>query len=115
MAKYNFALPLQNTFDAMVSVVDSTVGNVTAALKESGLWGNTVFVWTTDNGSPVQVAGSNAPLRGGKGSDWEGGVRTPAFVTGGARSPWAGWDWHLAGKRNADHADHALHAPLAQC
>ena len=36
-----------------------------------------------DNGSPVQVAGTNAPLRGGKGSNWEGGCRVPAFVTGG--------------------------------
>ena len=52
-------------------------------LKKQDMWKETLFIWTTDNGSPVQVAGSNAPLRGGKGSDWEGGVRTPAVVTGG--------------------------------
>ena len=36
-----------------------------------------------DNGSPVSVGGSNHPLRGGKGSNWEGGTRVPSFVTGG--------------------------------
>ena len=41
------------------------------------------MVWMTDNGSPVQVGGSNYPLRGGKGSNWEGGVRVPAIVGGG--------------------------------
>lgn len=83
VAMYNFDQAKRNTFDAMVSLVDSTVGNVTAALKAANMWKNTVFIWTTDNGSPVQVGGSNAPLRGGKGSDWEGGVRTPTFITGG--------------------------------
>ena len=80
---YNFSLPLRNTFDAMVSVVDESVANVTRALRETGMWNNTLFVWATDNGSPVNVAGSNQPLRGGKGSNWEGGCRVPAFVSGG--------------------------------
>jgi len=71
------------TFDAMVSTVDSTVKNVTGAMKATGMWENALVIWTTDNGSPVQVAGSNAPLRGTKGSDWEGGSRTPAFISGG--------------------------------
>ena len=54
---------LKETFFGMVSVVDETVANVTKALKEAEMWDNTLLVWTTDNGSPVQVAGSNAPLR----------------------------------------------------
>ena len=69
--------------NAMVSTVDETAANVSAALKRTGLWAETLLVWSTDNGSPVQVAGSNAPLKGGKGSNWEGGCRVPAFVTGG--------------------------------
>jgi len=70
-------------FSGMLSVVDETVANVTHALKASGMWPNTLLVWTNDNGSPVQVGGSNHPLRGGKGSNWEGGTRVPAFVNGG--------------------------------
>eukprot|EP00939_MAST-03C_sp_MAST-3C-sp1_P005139 g5139.t1 len=73
----------ERTFLAMVSVVDESVRNVTDALKRSGMWNNSIVVWTTDNGSPVQVAGSNAPLRGGKGTNFEGGTRVPGFVTGG--------------------------------
>lgn len=63
-AKYNYSLPLRNTFNAMVSVVDSTVANVTEALRETGMWNNTLFIWATDNGSPVNAGGSNQPLRG---------------------------------------------------
>ena len=74
----------KDTFLAMVSVVDETVKNVTDALKAEGMWDNTLLVWSTDNGSPVQVAGSNHPLRGGKSTNWEGGVRVPTFVSGGA-------------------------------
>lgn len=80
---YSFDDEKKNTFSAMVSVVDETVKNVTDALKEQGLWNNTLVIWTTDNGSPIQVAGSNHPLKGGKGSNWEGGVRTPTFIVGG--------------------------------
>ena len=72
------------TFAAMVSVVDEGVLNVTTALRDEGLWANTLFIWTTDNGSPINVGGSNHPLRGGKGHNWEGGVHVPFFVAGGA-------------------------------
>lgn len=61
---YNFSLEKRNHFDAMVSVVDSAVANVTQALKATGMWADTFFVWATDNGSPVDVGGSNEPLRG---------------------------------------------------
>ena len=60
--------PLEQTFNAMVSVVDESVGNVTKALKSTGMWDNSVVVWMTDNGAPVQAGGSNKPLKGGKGA-----------------------------------------------
>jgi len=88
IAQYShFADLKKETFSAMVSVVDESVRNVTEALKAASMWDDTLFVWTTDNGSPVQVGGSNHPLRGGKGHNWEGGIRTPTFVCGGAVGP----------------------------
>eukprot|EP00462_Mataza_sp_D1_P000197 CAMPEP_0175090726 /NCGR_PEP_ID=MMETSP0086_2-20121207/1510_1 /TAXON_ID=136419 /ORGANISM="Unknown Unknown, Strain D1" /LENGTH=479 /DNA_ID=CAMNT_0016363395 /DNA_START=121 /DNA_END=1557 /DNA_ORIENTATION=- len=83
VSMYNTGDTFKDTFYAMVSAVDETVHNVTSALKEAGMWDNSVVVWATDNGSPVQVAGSNHPLKGGKATNWEGGVRVPTFVTGG--------------------------------
>ena len=73
----------RSTFYGMISFVDAAIKNLTDALKASDMWQNTLFIWTNDNGSPVFVGGSNHPLRGGKGSNWEGGVRVPTFVTGG--------------------------------
>jgi arylsulfatase A-like enzyme len=67
VAMYNYSNKRKNTFLAMVSVVDESVANVTAALKDTGMWTDTILIWTTDNGSPVNVGGSNDPLRGGKG------------------------------------------------
>ncbi len=72
------------TFYGMVSAVDDAVGNVTRALKETGLWNNTLVIYTHDNGAPLGEGGSNYPLRGGKNGNFEGGVRVPAVVSGGA-------------------------------
>lgn len=85
IARYHgrIADPLQRNFTAMVTMADEATGNVTDALKATGMWNNTLLVWAGDNGSPIQVAGSNAILRGGKGTYWDGGYRVPAFVTGG--------------------------------
>jgi arylsulfatase A-like enzyme len=39
--------PKQQVFNAMVTAVDESTRNVTAALKRTGLWQNTLFVWST--------------------------------------------------------------------
>ena len=75
-------------YNGMISAVDSTVGNVTSALKATNQWDNTLLVFTSDNGGPSgrSVSGASAnnwPLRGGKHTAWEGGHRVLAFVTGG--------------------------------
>lgn len=67
---------------AMMSCLDETVSNITQALETTGLMSNTLFVFASDNGGVVADDGSNVPLRGGKFSDWEGGVRSPAFLAG---------------------------------
>ena len=61
-AFYTYSDTKRNTFDAMVSVVDRTVKNVTDALQGSNMWKNCLFVWTTDNGSPCQVAGKSGQI-----------------------------------------------------
>jgi arylsulfatase B len=78
---------------AMASAMDEAVGSIADALKATKLWGNTLLVWAADNGGPTGVgdvapkaaacAANNFPLRGGKGSAFQGGVRTAGFVVGG--------------------------------
>eukprot|EP00041_Stephanoeca_diplocostata_P016573 m.326588 g.326588 ORF g.326588 m.326588 type:complete len:648 (+) comp20409_c0_seq2:213-2156(+) len=77
-----YATTTQDTWKvqgAMTTELDYGVGNVTAALKATGLYANTVLILVSDNGGPLQHS-TNAPLRGGKATQWEGGVRVEAFV-----------------------------------
>lgn len=62
-----------------VEELDWSVGEVMAALREHRLEENTLVVFASDNGA-VLKKGSNGPLRGAKGSTWEGGMRVPAIA-----------------------------------
>lgn len=64
---------------AAATELDWGVRNVTSALKEAGIWNNTVLVVTSDNGGPLPHT-YNWPLRGGKHTYWEGGIRGEAFI-----------------------------------
>jgi len=82
--RYPFAV--NDTFKAQSAVtteLDYLVGNVTKALQATGLWEDTVLVFTSDNGGPLDHT-TNYPLRGGKHTFWEGGVRVVSFLSGGA-------------------------------
>ena len=71
--------PWRRDFCGMVVGADEGVGNITAA-AERVLGANTLVVVTSDNGAAPWFGGSNGPLRGGKTSPFEGGVRVPALV-----------------------------------
>jgi len=82
-------------FAGMLSSLDEAIPQIVAALKERGMWDNTVFIVTTDNGGNLGGSGNNWPLRGGKFTFWQGGVRGNAFI----HSPllpaaMAGATWH---------------------
>jgi arylsulfatase A-like enzyme len=67
------------TYAAMIASVDDAVGRVLARLAELGLEERTLVVFTSDNGGLIGST-TNIPLRAGKGSSYEGGVRVPAIV-----------------------------------
>ena len=72
-------------YHAMVKYLDDIVGELIELLKSKGIWDNLLFVTSSDNGGPIYPNGgaNNFPLKGGKISDWQGGVRVNAFVSGG--------------------------------
>jgi len=101
--------------------MDEAIGEVVNAIKAKGMWDNTLVVFSSDNGGPVYEPGSanNHPLKGGKYSDWEGGVRVNAWVSGGfvpkakrgstysgvmSIADWYGTFCELAGVDATDHA-----------
>mmetsp|Transcript_15023 Transcript_15023/g.33125 ORF Transcript_15023/g.33125 Transcript_15023/m.33125 type:complete len:658 (+) Transcript_15023:78-2051(+) len=72
-------------YAAMTLYMDAAIGEAVEALKKKDMYDNTLIIFTSDNGGPIYEPGaaSNHPLRGSKYNDWEGGVRTNAFVSGG--------------------------------
>ncbi len=82
-------------YAGLVSQMDDAVGYVLDALERLGLDEKTVVVFTSDNGGVVSgdaFSTNLAPLRGGKGYQWEGGIRVPLFIG----VPWM----DIAGKKN---------------
>jgi arylsulfatase len=75
-------------YAAMITRLDRTVGRILDELKELELEGNTLVLFTSDNGPAAQGDGgadtdffmSSGPLRNGKGSAYEGGIRVPCLA-----------------------------------
>ena len=70
-----------------VEEIDWSTGRILAKLDELGIDDNTMVVFTSDNGGAMQHGASNAPLRGGKGTTWEGGHRVCFVVRWPGRVP----------------------------
>ncbi len=86
--KVDRTLPVRQNQDnpvyaGLIKQMDDAVGILLNKLEELGLDDNTIIVFTSDNGgvsSGDAYATSNLPLRGGKGRQWEGGLRVPVLV-----------------------------------
>ena len=74
-------------FFGMIVNIDDNVGKLRAFLDEEGLTENTIFIFTTDNGTSSGAKVFNAGMRGQKGSEYDGGHRVPFFI----RWPAKGW------------------------
>jgi arylsulfatase A-like enzyme len=84
-------------YAAMVHTMDQSIGRILEKLREIEIDKNTAIFFTSDNGGLIlREITDNSPLRSGKGSNYEGGVRVP-FI---AYLPWL------------DHADRICHEPI---
>lgn len=70
-------------FGDVVMEIDWSVGEVMKALKDNGLEENTLVIFLSDNGPWLSYSGhsgSAGPLKEGKGTSWDGGVKVPAIM-----------------------------------
>jgi len=70
----------RRSFAAMVDAMDTTIGKVLGTLEEEGIAGNTLVLFFSDNGGPTGSGATNTPLRAGKGTTFEGGIRVTAVM-----------------------------------
>merc|ERR1712217_24682 len=77
----------RHTYQAMVKYADDAIGEIVDLMKTRKMWENTLVVFQTDNGGPSfsgsKHTANNYPLKGTKMSNWEGGIRGNAFISGG--------------------------------
>jgi arylsulfatase A-like enzyme len=70
----------QATYAAMVEHMDDNVGRILAMLEQEKLTDNTLIIFTSDNGG-YRMSAFPTPLRAGKGSYYDGGLRVPLIVS----------------------------------
>lgn len=86
--KIDRTLPVRQVQDnpiyaGLIENMDTAVGRVLKCLDEQGLTDNTIVLFTGDNGgvsSGDSYSSSELPYRGGKGRQWEGGIRVPFYI-----------------------------------
>jgi arylsulfatase A-like enzyme len=107
-------------YAAMVTLMDRDIGLLLDTLDRVGLDEKTIVLFCSDNGPAFvdDLFDSNGPLRGGKSSLYEGGIRVPMIVRWPGKVPagrtsnqvWGMWDFlptaaELAGVMPPDHID----------
>src|SRR5262249_39256416 len=90
----------RRTYAGMVAAMDEAIGQVLAALDDQLLRENTLIVFSSDKGgySPGKVT-NNGPLRAGKGTIYEGGIRVCACVN---------WPGQIPAGKTVDEPVHAV-------
>lgn len=84
----------------MVSAIDDVIAQIKDALEANNMLDNSIIIFTSDNGGqPMRGGANNLPLRGGKNSWFEGGLKVPAFMYSplfdGSITPGSDFDWYL--------------------
>jgi len=67
-------------FGDSVEEIDASVGELIKALRRLKLDEQTLILFTSDNGGQIRQGANNTPLRAGKGTTWEGGMRVPCLI-----------------------------------
>ena len=82
MAKLMMQESARPMYAAVVDAMDQAIGRVLDTLDEEGLADNTIVLFFSDNGGAAYSYGGadNAPLRGGKGETFEGGIRVVSLM-----------------------------------
>ena len=101
------ARPVNATYAAMIARTDREIGRLLSALDDAELVGNTLVLFTSDNGATFETRNfgasafhdSNQPFRGGKRTLWEGGIRVPGVVR---------WPGRVAAGKTSDEIVHAI-------
>jgi len=115
-----------DAFAAMTEDMDTAIGRILDQVDALGISGETYIFFTSDNGGVPGETARNHPLRAGKGSLFEGGLRVPLVVAGPGieagsfeTTPVVGWDLYATfadlagGKRDfGDAIDSVSFAPL---
>ena len=120
LKKYQTRQVADPELSATVEAMDANIGKVIAALEKAGVAGRTYIIFTSDNGGSRRTV---SPLRGGKGTLYQGGVRVPAIAAGPGIKPGVSravtlsMDWfptvlELAGQKAPSSSDGRSLVPL---
>ena len=80
----------RRTHAAMTESMDTAIGRILKSLAAAGMEENTLVAFVSDNGGAPGAGASNQPLRAGKGTVFEGGIRVPALMRWPGKLPAGG-------------------------